>query len=234
MVIKRNVSFGVAAGIGAVVLAAGALVFSASSCLATLSDYSSTMTDLNSQISASQAKLDDTEAAEVLTVDEAADSAKAATAAGEKVAELQNSYIGASGDDIASIAQSLSPFFDSDSQKGRTPWFSYVTDDGQGHAAKWSFGTVTGVGDETAGDLDVIWVCRYEGTDTVLAYVTATYDVDAEMFTTPDVHLTSAGNACVSASSLENSDAQGVDSSATSAIDELVEQLRSLNDAAGE
>lgn len=232
MAIKGKISFGAVAGIGACALAAGCLVFSASSCLTTWSGYSSTMSDLNQQISAQQVKLDDASSAEVLTVGEAADSAEAAEAAGEKVAELQNSYIGAASDGIAGIAQSLSPFFDSDSQKGRTPWFSYATDDGQGHAVKWSFGTVTGVGDASAGDLDVIWVCRYEGTDTVLAYVTATYDADAETFASPDVHLTSAGNAAVSASSLENAGAQNAGSSSTSTIDELVEQLRSLNDDA--
>lgn len=231
MGIKTKVSAGLVAGGIVCAAAVAGLVFSAASCLSTLSTYSATMGDLESQVSSQQAKLDALADAAVVTVDEAAASAKSATEQGNEVAELQNAYIGATGDTIASTAQSLSPYFDVDSQKGRTPWFSYTASDGQGHAVKWSFGTVTGVDSDDVADLDVIWVCRYEGTSTVLAYVTATYNTSDETFSSVDVHLTSAGTAASSASSLENSDAQGSDASdsSTSDIDSIVEKLRGVD-----
>lgn len=190
------------------------------------------MGDLESQISSQQAKLDTLSDVKVITVDEAAESAKSAMEQGTKVAELQNAYIGALGDTIASTAQSLSPYFDSDSQKGRTPWFSYTTSDGQGHAVKWSFGTVTGVDSTDVADLDVIWVCAYEGTDTVLAYVTATYSTADATFSSVNIHLTSAGTAVSAASSQENSaagDDFGESAVSTTDIDSIVDKLRGVD-----
>lgn len=231
MGIKTKVSAGLVAGSVMCVAAMVGLVFSATACLSTLSTYSSTMSDLDSQISAQQSKLADLSDAHVITVDEAATGAHTATEQGNKVAELQNAYVGATGDTIASTAQSLSPYFDSDSQKGRTPWFSYTTSDGQGHAVKWSFGTVTGVDSTDVASLDVVWVCRYEDTDTVLAYVTAVYSTVDETFSSVDVHLTDAGSAASAASSLENSDAQGADtsSSSTADIDSIIDELRGVD-----
>lgn len=232
MSIRTKVSAGLVAGVVACVGAVVGLAFSASSCLSTLSTYSSTKGDLESQISAQQAKLDALADVEVVTVDEAATNAKLAMEQGNKVAELQNAYIGASGDTIASTAQSLSSYFDSDSQKGRTPWFSYATSDGQGHAVKWSFGTVTGVDLTDVANLDVIWVCGYEGTDTALAYVTATYSTADATFSSVNIHLTSAGTAVSAASSQENSaagDGFGESAASTTDIDSIIEKLRGVD-----
>lgn len=232
-VIGHGVSLGGVVVTVAIVGSLSALVFASTSCLSTFSDYSTTMADLNNQVSVQQVKLDEADAAEPVGTDEAADLVKSATEAGERVAELQNAYIG--GADAATTAQALSPFFDSDSQNDRTPWFAYATDDGAGHAVKWSFGSVCGIDSTAASAFDVVWVCRYEGTDTVLAYATGVYDCDEGAFSSVDVHTTDAGADVIDASSLQN-DSEGAGGAAgassqtgSTAIDELVEKLRNVD-----
>lgn len=206
------------------------LIASGVMCMSTFSTYQSTISDLDSDITTQQKVLDTIANTTVFTVDDAKQNSADATSLGQKVAELQNKYIGMTDDSaITSNAAALSEAFSSDAQNARTPWFSYSVMDDAGNLAQWSFKSVTGYSDSDATQLNVVWLCTYGSSDQALAYATATYDPTSNTFSDVATHITMYGHEVIDAETV----AEQGDSAATSgqaynsAVDSIVESLKS-------
>lgn len=213
------------------IISAGAIIamfVSGFFCMTTASTYQSTMNELSDNIVTQQKNLDTISNASVLTVDEAVQNSNDATSLGQKVAELQNKYIGMSDDDaITANALSLSEAFSIDDQNARTPWFSYSIKNDAGQQAQWFFKSVTGYSDEDATLLDVAWLCTYGGSSEALAYATATYDPNENVFYNVTTHTTTFGWSVISSETeQEQADAAGTQTDVyNSSINDIVDAL---------
>lgn len=217
-------------GIAVSVAAIVALIVSGASCMTTFSTYSSMISELDSDIAVQQKKLETVSDATVLTVDDAEQNSADATALGQQVAELQSKYIGEFDEStIAANASELSKAFSADDQNARTPWFSCWVTDAAGEQAVWTFKSVVGYSDSNVAAFDVIWLCTYRATGEVLAYTTATYDSDENVFSNVSTHTTTFGaDAINKQSKAEQGDAATTSSETyNSDIDSIVESLKS-------
>ena len=103
-----------------------------------------------------------------------------ASDAGRKVAELQSKYEDldpvANRDGVKANAEGLSGYFTDDAQAGRTPWFMVSKGDAK---AVWKFESTYSTSESQT---PVIWTCRPDGGDTLIAFATAVFDAKADKF----------------------------------------------------
>lgn len=114
-----------------------------------------------------------------------------ASDAGRKVAELQSKYEDldptANRDGVKANAEDLSKYFTDDAQLGRTPWFMVSKGDAK---AVWKFESTYSTSESQT---PVIWTCRTDGGDALIAFATAVFDAKANKF--HDVELYQTTNA---------------------------------------
>lgn len=139
-----------------------------------------------------------------------------ASEAGRAVAELQTKYQSIDAtvtpDDITANAQALSTYFDDKSQSGRQPWFTVSKGDAK---AVWEFESTYSFQNET---IPVIWLCHIDGSNELVAYATANYNVESNTFSDVTYKTTRLGANYVDAT-VSNENAKILDS--------LIEKIQS-------
>ena len=142
-----------------------------------------------------QASLNKMNKEPVLEAEDVNKAYKSAAKLGQEVADKQNKYPEAMNDkenlqdNIKKLSEELSKYFGKsiDDQLGRTPW--YITEN-EGVSPKWQFLSNYAFTEHT---LPVIWLCK--DADRVLAYATAEYNSDKNVFTNVKVTMTGFGMA---------------------------------------
>lgn len=151
---------------------------------------------------------------DVFEKEDAIDVLSSAKDAGDAVAKLQNDYVtiptSTDSSKIKEHANKLGEYFDESSQTGRQPWYKH---DG----AIWTFQSSY---DFSGTTTNVLWLCKTNEGD-LLAYATATYDADINMFKNIAYKNTSMGNARIAAT----------DESEEKYYDSIIKQIQ---DAAGD
>lgn len=135
---------------------------------------------------------------QIQTAEDAKVVLNSAATAGGRVAQLQNTYNRSMGnldagsidedayfEKIEAVASDLDAFFEEDSN-ARTPWYYGTYKESY---PEWTFLTNY---DFDGNIIPVIWVCHGSGGG-LLAYTTAIYDADTEIFTSVETHVTYVG-----------------------------------------
>lgn len=120
---------------------------------------------------------------------------------GEKVASYQNDYQkyvkGGHENERASISNELDVCFDESDKNACVEWYSMGSTDG-----KWTWKFETNYS-FTATSVPVLWTCRHNDTNELLAYTTGTYNTTSGLFEDVKWQNTSIGQSYINSTHAE-------------------------------
>lgn len=123
---------------------------------------------------------------------------------GEKVANYQNEYQkysnGKSEDKCKEIANNLDIYFADDSRNARVEWYNSGNSN---DSWTWTFESNYSF---TATSIPVLWTCRLNDTNALLAYATGTYDTTIGVFSNVHWYNTTVGASLVTATNERTGD----------------------------
>lgn len=161
-----------------------------------LRNLTSDISDLQGAIDEAKSKKEEQEKINAITMsdEEAKIALDEATRQGELVAKLQNTYknINSSNntDDYNNNVNSLDACFDDNSKDARVRWYGYD----EYIPGTWEFSNKVSFNGNMAR---ILWMCFSDKDHTLLAYCTASYNVDTKLFSSVEYKLTKYAEANV-------------------------------------
>lgn len=177
-----------------------------------------TISELKAEISERQ-KNAEWEAPPVLSSEDQEKVSHSAAELGDQIANYQNAYAGldASSKDFDANVEALDAFFTEDAKNARTPWYNHA-----GTPGTWTFvtdGAFEGI------EKQVLWLCQDPQTGKLLAYTTAKFHSETNLFDEVSCKMTLEAMHSVKSSG-DQSKNSNID---TGAVNQMAEDIKNAN-----